>query len=276
MTEQRGDSEKQVDIEKIFMDKNPKLLKLIPGFIIRYLKRVIHQDELNEAFVELSKKNGLEYIDEALSILGTKTEVYGLDNIPKEGRFVFAANHPLGGLDGMMLTQVIGRVFPDLKFLVNDILMRLKGVGTVFLAVNKHGKQSTEYARKIEAAYASDTQIINFPAGLCSRKIKGEIIDLEWQKSFIQKAVSHKRDIIPIYVDAKNTNWFYNLSNFRKRLGIKANLEMLYLVDEMFKQGGKTVRIYFGKPISYEMYDKSRKPKEWAKFVREKAYEMKK
>ena len=268
-------SSKFIDIEEVIRNKNPKLLKALPMFLIRYLKRVIHQDDLNDIIENNRDVYGVDFVRKALQMFGTVCTVKGVENVPKEGRFIFASNHPLGGLDGLILISEAGRLFPNVKFVVNDLLMNVKNLESVFVPVNKHGRQSADYARIIDDAYASDDQILYFPAGLCSRKIKGQVIDLVWHKSFISKAVKYKRDIIPVYVEGRNSNFFYGLANFRKKLGIKVNIEMLYLVDEMFKQKGKSIQVVFGAPVSYTQFDSSKTSSDWATFIREKVYAMK-
>lgn len=268
------DAEKFLDVESIIGKKNPRLLKLIPGFVIRYLKRVLHQEDLNDIIHNNRNNYGVDFADGSLQGFGSKFEAVGLENVPSSGRFIFASNHPLGGLDGLIFMSVVRKKFPHLKFIVNDLLLNVKNLEPVFIPVNKHGKQSVSYVAAIDKAYASDEQILYFPAGLCSRKIKGEITDLPWHKNFIAKAVKYERDVIPVYFEGRNSNFFYNLSNFRKALGIKANIEMFYLVDEMFKQNKKFIRLYFGKPIPYSTFDHSKTPAEWAKYVRAEAYSL--
>lgn len=263
-----------VDIEKVLASKNAALAKALPRFLKNYLKRIIHQDEVNYIISTYKNAWGLEFVKGTLDTIGPVILSKNSENIPQAGRYLFAANHPLGGIDGMVLLQEIGKIHPKVKFIVNDLLMNLDNLKSVFLPVNKHGKQSSDYFRMIDEAYASEIQILYFPAGLCSRKIKGKIVDLEWKKSFIQKAKQHKRDIIPIYVEARNSNFFYNLSNIRKRLGIKANIEMLYLVDEMFNQKGKTIVINFGKPIPYQFFDKRQSDAEWADILKRFVYQL--
>jgi putative hemolysin len=267
---------KFIDLEEVLTKKNPRLLKIFPKFLINFMKRIIYQDELNQVIINNKSEYGLGFISGIVKDFGTRVEVYGMENVPGSGRFIFAGNHPLGGLDGIVLMNEIGKKFPDLKFIVNDLLLNLKNLEPVFIPVNKLGRQSTEYARKIEDAYKSDTQILYFPAGLCSRKIKGQITDLTWHKSFIVKSVQHKRDIIPVFVEGQNTNFFYNLANLRKLLGIKANLEMVFLVGEVFKQQKKLIRLTFGKPLPYTMFDNSKSPADWALYVRDLVYSMKK
>jgi putative hemolysin len=269
-------NEKFLDVEKAIRDKSPNLLRILPKFLINYVKRVAHQDDLNQLIENHINEYGLTFVNSMLHDLGTRCEVSGWENVPDSGRFIFASNHPLGGLDGMVFMNEVGRKHPQLKFIVNDLLLNIKNLEPVFIPVNKHGRQSVDYVRKIEDAYASDIQILYFPAGLCSRKIKGQIVDLAWHKSFIAKAIQYKRDIVPAYFEGRNTNFFYNLANVRKSFGIKANVEMFYLVDEMFKQRGKPITLTFGKPIPYTLFDKSKTPTEWAEYVRGVVYGMRK
>jgi len=264
----------KINIREIFKKKNPKVAQMLPGFIYQYIERIVHQQEINDAIPIIGDKYGLDYVKAVVDYFHINIKVNGKENIPTKGRNIFAANHPLGGLDGTVITHTIGKIHPELHFLVNDLLMNFENVDPIFIPVNKHGKQSLEYVKRIEEVYKSDKQVLSFPAGLCSRKIKGEIVDLEWKKSFVSKAIQHKRNIVPIHVDGRNSNFFYNLSNFRTTLGIKTNFEMFYLADEMFKQKNKTITLTFGKPIPYSHFDKSFHPKEWAQKVKNYIYEL--
>ena len=264
----------KVNVREVFKEKSPKAAKFVPGFIFRYIEKIVHQKEINEIIPLIDDKYGLDYVKAIIDYFNLKIKVIGEENIPTSGRNIFASNHPLGGLDGIVFAHVIGRRNPNVRFLVNDILMVLKNMDPIFIPVNKHGKQSTDYVRKIEETYESDAQILNFPAGLCSRKIKGEIVDLEWKKSFIAKAIQHKRNIVPVHITGRNSNFFYNLSNFRGKLGVKANLEMFYLVDEVFKQKNKDITLTIGKPIPYTTFDKSMNTKAWAKKVKDYIYTL--
>jgi putative hemolysin len=201
-------------------------------------------------------------------------QVEGLENLSLDGHYLFASNHPLGGLDGMILIHTLGQKYPVVKFPVNDLLMYIKQLHPVFIPVNKHGAQTMDYAKQLDEAYNSQAQILYFPAGLCSRKQHGVIQDLDWKKSFISKAIKHQRDVVPVYFSGRNSNFFYNLAKIRAFLGIKANIEMLYLVDEMFKQKGKNISVKIGKPISYQTFDKSRTPQLWASWLKARVYEM--
>jgi len=265
----------QLDVEQVLYSKNPALKKAIPGFLVRYLKRIAHQDELNEFLRIAGNRRDAEFIKAGLEFFRISYKVTGTENIPASGRYIFVSNHPLGGLDGLVFIYELSKYYKSLKFPVNDILMTIKNLSGVFLPINKHGSQDREAARLIEEAYASGSQILYYPAGLCSRKKKGVIRDLQWHKSFISKSIQYKRDIVPAYFSGRNSDFFYNLSNIRNFLGIRANIEMLYLVDELFKQKGKAIDLVFGEAIPWQTFDKSRSAAEWAEWVKEKSYALK-
>ena len=264
----------KIDVDRILRSKNPAIARAVPRFIINYLKRVVHQDDLNNFLRIYGHLKDSELIAAGLKHFEIKYNVSGTENIPEAGRYIFASNHPLGGLDGLVFIYELSKHLPDIKFPVNDILTNIENLSGIFLPVNKHGSQGKDAARKIEEAYSSASQILYFPAGLCSRKKRGIIKDLQWHKSFISKAIQHKRDIVPAFFSGRNSDFFYNLSNLRKFLGIKVNIEMLYLADEMFRQKDKEIKLVFGRPIPWETFDKSRSAPEWADWVKSKSYEL--
>jgi len=269
----KGTIEKKIDIEKVIASKNAKLLKYMPSFVLSYLKRIIHEDYINEFLHIHSDKYGLDFIQAALDTFEIKLKVEGIENVDPAKRLIVAANHPLGGMDGIALMNVVGKIRKDIQFPVNDILMNMPNLKELFVPINKHGS-NMENARIIDKAFASNVLMLYFPAGLVSRKKKGIIKDLEWKKTFIRKARDYQRDIVPTYINGRNSNWFYGLSNWRMRFGIKANIEMLFLADEVMKQHGKEISIKFGKPIPYQSFDRSKKDIEWAAEVKRIVYQM--
>jgi len=275
MESNQGANENQkIDVKSVLHSKNPSLAKTIPGFVINYLKKIVHQDELNGFLSKWGHLKDAELIAAGLNYFEIRYKVYGAENIPKAGRYIFVSNHPLGGLDGLVFIHELSKHFDRIKFPVNDILTNIKNLSGIFLPVNKHGSQAKDAAILIEKAYASDDQILYFPAGLCSRKKRGIICDLQWHKSFISKAIQHKRDIVPAYFSGRNSDFFYNLANIRKMAGIKANIEMLYLADEMFRQKGKEISLVFGEAIPWTTFDKTRSAPGWAEWVKSKTYEL--
>lgn len=265
----------RLDVESILKTKLPN--KKLPKFLVNYLKKIVHQDEMNAFFMEVHGSTNFEFMEKTIyEHLKSGADFEGKENLPpKGGRYIFVSNHPLGGLDSLIIGLMLGRHYDGkVKFFANEILMHLEPMNELFLPVNNIGGiQSRENARIAEEFYNSDNHLITFPAGTCSRKIKGKIQDLPWKRSFVSKSVQYQRDVIPIFFEGRNSNFFYNLSNFRTKLGLP-NIEMLYLINEMYKQRGKRFKVKIGETIPYTTFDKSKTPAEWATWAREKVYEM--
>jgi putative hemolysin len=266
------DKKKFIDVEQVLHSKAPKVKKWMPGFVLGWLKRKLHEDEINEIMHELRDVRELEFNKRGLEKFGANIQVVNHHFVPKTGGIIVAANHPLGGLDGMALIKAVGDVRSDVRFVVNDVLDNLKNYGRVFVGVNKISSTSARSLRVMENILISDDAVIFFPAGLVSRKQDGQIMDLEWKKSFVTQAKDHQRKIVPVFIEGENSRFFYRFANFRKKIGIKANIEMLFLPDEMFKQKGHTVKIHFGQPFDSSILDASRSHKGWAAFIKQYVY----
>lgn len=264
---------KYIDLEKVIAGKSPRLLRLLPGFLLRYLKKTIHQDELNNVLNKHKDKFGQEFLQEILKDFGANIVTHGEENLLKANRFVVVANHPLGGLDGMALMYEVGKYIPEIVTPVNDFLMYLPNLKPLFIPINKHGSNASNIAL-FDKTFGSAKTVLYFPAGLCSRKTGSEIIDLEWKKTFLSRARKFNRDILPVHISGRNSAFFYNLANLRKRIGLKANIEMLFLVDEMFKQKNKDIVITFGQPISIDVFTKKHTDKQWANLLRSHVYKL--
>ena len=263
-----------IDIAKILERKAPKVR--LPGFVVDYLRKIVHEEEFNIFFKANPHLKNLDFIEAAFNYLGVKLKIEGIENLPpKNGRYIFASNHPLGGLDGIATGYLIGKEYDGkVRFFSNDLMMNLHPMRDMFVPVNKTGAQSKEHAEQMQQLYESDNHLVTYPAGMCSRKVRGKIVDLEWKKNFISKSIQYQRDIVPIYFEGKNSDFFYNLANLRKFLHIKINIEMLYLVDEMFKQKGNEFTIRIGQPIKWETLDKSKSQSEWAEHIKKIVYSM--
>lgn len=264
-----------IDIDKILREKAPKQSKYIPKFVISYLKRIIHQEELNVFLRDSKDRVGVDFLQACLDFLDAKIVVKGEENLPEEGLCTLVSNHPLGGVDGVALGYVLGTFYKGkVKYMVNDLLMNLRGLAPLCIPINKTGKQAKDFPRMVEAGFASDDQLIMFPAGICSRRQEGVIRDLDWKKAFIVKSVESHRDVVPIHFEGRNSNFFYNLANLCKILGIKVNIAMLYLADEMLKNRHKTFTVTIGKPIPWQTFDKSKTPLQWAQYVKDIVYKL--
>ncbi len=264
---------KKIDLDEVIASKNPKLAKKLPRFVKNYLKRILHIAEINNFLEEHSEKEGLEFANAVIDFLDLTLNVVGEENFIDVERPLFVSNHPLGGLDGIAILSLIGNHYDDIKLMVNDFLMAVTNLNSMFVPVNKHGS-SRAYKNDIDKSASADSPLIIFPAGVCSRKLSYGIYDLEWNKSFIKMARNNARTIVPIYVAGRNSRFFYNLSNLRRRLHIKGNIEMLYLVDEMVKQRHLSMNIVVGKPIDHTLFTSTYNDWEWARHLREFVYEM--
>ena len=264
----------RVDVDKVIRDKSPRLAKWLPGFAVSYLKKVVHQDEVNYILGNFSHLEPIEFVRATLEYMGVSYTSYGLDDIPADGRYLFVSNHPFGGLDGLMLLDELTKRFGRTRIIVNDILMNLKPLAPLFIPINKHGRQNAGYAREFKAALTEEGQVATFPAGLCSRKRGGEVCDLTWKSSFVKNAIESERDVVPVFFGGELSPFFYRLANFRTGVGLKANIEMLYLVDEMFRQRGRHSDIIFGKPIKWKELAESLSPKLWMHEIRKQVYDL--
>ncbi len=267
-------TKKFIDVEEVIRSKNPALVKWLPGFALRYIKRIIHEDHINAFLAINGEKKSFDFVDAIINEFGVKVTIEGLENLPAEGGCIVASNHPIGGLDGIALIQATAKKRKDLKFIVNDLLMNIKNLEDVFVGVNKHGKNTAQVLDQIDTYYAGEGVVIIFPAGLVSRKQNGVIRDLQWKKSFVTKAKKYQRNIIPVHITGKNSNFFYNLSLIRGKLGIKANIEMFYLMDEMYHQLGKNIHIRFGKPIQHTLLTSQYNDGQWADKIKEHIYNL--
>lgn len=271
-------TEKTIDISDILRGKMGSKAKFVPSPLVKWLKHIVHQDEVNKYLWDSRHLTGVEWLEDCMRYLDMTLEIVGKENLPDkdDGKlYTFVSNHPLGGEDGVALGAVIGRHYDGrFRYLVNDLLMNLPGLAPLCIPINKTGSQSRSFPAMVEAGFRSDNHMLMFPAGLCSRRINGEIRDLPWKKTFITKSVETHRDVVPIHFGGRNSDFFYTLANVCKALGIKFNIAMLFLVDEMYKNVHKSFRIAIGKPIPWQTFDKSRTPAQWAQYVQDEVYRL--
>lgn len=271
-------TEKTIDISDILKGKMGSKAKYVPSPLVKWLKHIVHQDEVNKYLWDSRHLTGVEWLEDCMRYLDMTLEIVGKENLPDkdDGKlYTFVSNHPLGGEDGVALGAVIGRHYDGrFRYLVNDLLMNLPGLAPLCIPINKTGSQSRSFPAMVEAGFRSDNHMLMFPAGLCSRRINGEIRDLPWKKTFITKSVETHRDVVPIHFGGRNSDFFYTLANVCKALGIKFNIAMLFLVDEMYKNVHKSFRIAIGKPIPWKTFDKSRTPAQWAQYVQDEVYKL--
>ena len=271
-------TEKTIDLDLILKSKMGPKAKFVPRPLVSWLKRIIHQDEVNRFLWESRYLSGTEWLEECVRYLDMTLQIEGAENLPAkdDGKlYTFVSNHPLGGADGVALGSIIGRHYDGrFRYLVNDLLMNLPGLAPVCIPINKTGSQSRSFPQMVEDGFKSDNHILMFPAGICSRRIGGTIQDITWKKTFITKSVEYQRDVVPIHFSGSNSDFFYKLASFSDKYVKKINIAMLFLVDEMYKNVHKSFRVTIGKPIPWQTFDKSKSAAVWAQEVRARVYEL--
>lgn len=263
----------KIDVKEAIRSKSRGLARVWP--LVAYLRRIVHEDELNRLLDAHGTLPPVDFIRESLRDMGITYELEGIEKLDPAGRYIFASNHPFGGLDGLMLAEKIAGYFGDVRVVVNDLLMNVEPLKDIFIPVNKHGRQGAGYAKSYNDAFASDVPVVTFPAGLCSRRKGGVVCDGVWKHSFVKQAVATRRDVVPVYFDGRLSDFFYRLSRLRTGLGIKANIEMLYLADEMFRQSGSHFRIVIGEAVAWRTLDDGRSAAFHAQRLKDMAYALK-
>ena len=279
MTEKDKNYRKTIDIDAVLQGKMGKKARWVPRPAVSWLKKTIHQDEVNDFLWESRGLTGTPWLKATMKYLDMTLEIEGAENLPSkdDGRlYTFVSNHPLGGIDGVALGSIIGEHYDDnFRYLVNDLLMNLPGLAPLCIPINKTGKQSRDFPAMVEAGFRSDHHMLMFPAGICSRKgSDGQIRDIDWKKTFVSKSVETHRDVVPIHFGGRNSEKFYRIANLGDRLKLKFTIATLWLVDEMYKNVGKTFRVTIGKPIPWQTFDKSKSPVQWAQWVKEQVYSL--
>lgn len=264
----------EIDVGAVLHEKAPRLARWIPRPVVGWLRRTIHEREINRIMATCWDLAPQPFIQACFRMWNISYTVTGLDRLPPDGRYLFVANHPFGGMDGMMLADRLIDRFGDVRVVVNDILMHIEPLRPLWLPVNKHGVQNQHYARLIDEAFHGDKPILTFPAGLCSRRIGGQVTDLRWRPNFLKKAFAADRQIVPVFVEGELSDFFYRVDRIRRMLGIRFALEMLWLPDEMFRQAGRSFRIVVGEPVSREELARFGSPAEQLDFVRGKCYSL--
>jgi 1-acyl-sn-glycerol-3-phosphate acyltransferase len=267
-------NEKVIDIRKEFKESDSPFFRSLPRFIVKAVEKIICQDGINDTINRSSDKTGAPFVKDVLKGWNIEVKVSGGEKIPAEGRFIFASNHPVGGIDALAFFSMIYDHFPVVISPVNSLLSRIPNLEPLILAINAFGKNSRETVVMLEELFESDAQIMIFPAGEVSRKKKGIISDKAWQKTFITKAVQHNRDIIPVHISGRNSALFYAVANMREALGIKMFLESLLLPGEMMNQRNSSITLTIGDVIRWQTFTSQKSPMEWAQAVRNIVYSL--
>jgi hypothetical protein len=267
-------SEKTIDIEKAIRSSKSGFVRSLPRFVVVFIEKLIRQDEMNEVIYRNRDLTGVPFVNNVLKDWNVKIRIKGSENVPPSGRFVFVANHPVGGMDALSFLSTIYSFFPDVVSPSNELFNYIPNLHPVILGVNVFGTNTKDTVNSFNRLFESDSQIMIFPAGIVSRRVKGVISDPPWQKTFVTKTVQFKRDIIPVHISGRNSNLFYTVDRLRKFLGIKMSIEIILLPREMHHQRNSTVTITIGKPIPWQSITPEKNHNEWAGSIKKLVYDL--
>lgn len=264
-----------IDIEDLIKSKNPRLLKWLPRFVISFLKRKLHQEEINDFLIAYGHLQDHAFCEALINYFEIDIEIKGLENIPQTGGAILALNHPLGGMDGVALIHALRDKRQDVALIVNDLLLNIKQLSNLFVGINKFGRNDGGVRTNIRSAFEKEQVVIIFPAGMVTRIHYGQIIEAEWKKTFVSYARQLDRPIVPIYIDGRLSKAFYRLNRWRKRIGIKANIEMFLLADEMFKQKKGKISFVIGAALTPQQLPAELNDYAAANWVKNHVYSLK-
>lgn len=257
-----------VNLEETIKNGNSKILKFLPGAVVSILKWMICQKKINRQYTRIAHYQKVDFFKALLSELNIKVTTSGLESIEIGPRYTFVSNHPFGAIDGAAMSSTINDQFGEMRVIANELLLTFPNLKGIVIPVNVFSPNTREAIKLVNETYESDFPVFTFPAGEVSRKVRGVLTESAWQKSFIQKSIETKRNIVPCYIHGENSRFFYFIHWLRKNLGISLNIELLRLPAEMLNKKNKNIQISFGTPISYQMFDSSRSHVEWAQWVK--------
>lgn len=248
----------------------PEMSRRLPGFVKRFLGRRLHIKDINDCIMKAEHYAGAGFFDEALDYIGITYRIRGTENLDLSRKYIFVCNHPLGGPEALIIGSIFRKIYGE-GFIVpaNQILYNMKPLQEFFVPVSiVPGKQKKEIGETFARMFESDSQVLVFPAGVCAKQIKGKVREMPWKKMFVTQARKYERDVVPVHISGHNSKWYFFLSWLSRTLGLKFNIGMLYLVDELFNQAGKEFVITFGKPVPYATFDKSKTDLQWADHIK--------
>jgi putative hemolysin len=240
-----------IDIKKTLAHKHPDFEKKTGAkLFLKLLKRLLHEDEINDFIQNNQHLKGFAFLDYVLDHFNFSYQVNNrdFDNIPAEGRVIIVANHPIGSLDGLALLKLVRSVRPDVRIVANELLRYIDPLDSLFLSVDNMntGAQHKSQYKAMLSALESEQAVIIFPAGEVSRIRPSGVRDGVWKAGFLKLADKTQSPVLPIYIDAQNSVLFYALSAIYKPLGT------LMLVQEMFKQSHQKIQFHISKPIPWK------------------------
>lgn len=265
----------EISLEKLLKSKNPQIFEKYPKFLINSLiaivSKILHLKEINKFISESKDLYDLDYTRAVFKMLNFRYNFNEseLNKIPKTGKLIIVSNHPLGALDGLSIVEMVRKVRPDAKIVVNDLLSNLKNLDGIFLPVDLfNAKSQRENLIRISQMMKEEKCVIFFPAGKVSRLINGRIIDPKWNKGAVTIARKFRSPIFPINIDGRNTYLFYLL------IKIKDIFATFLLPREMFKRKNYQLNYKFGNLVNPEVFDFIESDKELSELLKKYVYSI--
>lgn len=244
-----------ISIETVVSERFPDLETKRPLFrktLIRFLRFLCHEREFKQFETDYPHLEGFDFVEQVLKRFEFSYRVKDseLARIPSSGRVVIIANHPIGSLDGLALLKMVGEIRPDVRVVANELLYALKPLRSLLLPVDNLTNRSRKQQLKMLKSFLDEEgAIIIFPAGEVSRMGPTGVKDGRWNSGFLRIAASRKAPILPMFVDGRNSIFFYSLSLLAKPIS------SFWLIREMFKQANNHIDISVGHMVYPEQYE---------------------
>lgn len=241
-----------LDIERAVAGRFPAFYNkpLLRKPALRLLKALLRQDAVNDFLRKNQGLEGIDFIDAIFDYFDFSYSISQRDraNIPAEGRVVIVANHPIGSLDGLALIKLVSEIRPDVKILANQMLSYFTPLQRFLIAVDNFAAvpQARKGIKAILQALSEEQAVIIFPAGEVSRAQPTGVKDSQWKPGFLHVARRVSAPVLPIFIKAKNSWYFYGASWLFKPLST------ILLAQEMFNKQSKTIHFHVGETINPE------------------------
>ena len=243
-------------------------------FIGWLLMKVLKISTLNKIYNRNKHLGEIEFLDAILDEFQIKFEIPEADlkRLPKDGAYITVSNHPLGGIDGILLLKLMLEQRDDFKIIANFLLHRIEPMKPYIMPVNpfedrKDAKSSIAGFKHAIMHLREGHPLGIFPAGEVSTYKDGKLmVDKPWEEAAMKLAQKANVPIVPIYFHAKNSKLFYQLSK------ISDIFRTAKLPSELLTQKNRTIKVRVGKPISVKAQDEHKTLEEFTDFIRRKTY----
>ncbi len=238
------------------------------------LMKVLKISTLNKIYNRNKHLNDLEFLNAILDEFQIKFEIpeEDLKRLPKEGAYITISNHPLGGIDGLLLLKLMLEREPNFKIIANFLLHRIEPIKPYIMPVNPFENQkdakSSVIGIKETLRHLSDGKPLGiFPAGEVSTYKDGKlIVDKPWEEGALKIIKKANVPVVPIYFHAQNSKLFYRLSK------LSDTLRTAKLPSELLTQKNRIIKVRIGKPISINELNEHTNIPEFGEFLRKKTY----